>query len=144
MEKKRPLGVTFLAILAGIAAIFAIIHTLQMLSLFPIKGPFGQFSFFTFSLFGAIMWGIMAAIWIWLVRKLWTVEADAWWFLIIFTILTLIMNFVSLLGGTPWEALATSTVISGLILIYALVPGTREAFGTQAEEIQTPPPSATE
>ncbi len=139
MEKKRPLGVTFLAILAGFAAFFAIIHTLQMLHLFPIRGPFGQFTFFTFSLFGAIMWGIVAAVWIWLVRKLWNVEPDAWWFIIIFTILTLVLNFVSLLGGTPWEALATSTVLNALILVYALIPGTRDAFGTQADQISAPP-----
>ena len=50
MEKKRPIGVTILAILAVVGAIVAIYYTLQMLHLIPITGPFGQFKFFTFDL----------------------------------------------------------------------------------------------
>ena len=38
MEKKRPIGVTLLAILAGFAAAVAIIYTLQMLHLWPVTG----------------------------------------------------------------------------------------------------------
>ena len=34
--KARPVGVTILAILAGIAAVLAAIHALQFLGLFPI------------------------------------------------------------------------------------------------------------
>ena len=41
MEKKRPIGVTLLAILAGFAAAVAIIYTLQMLHLWPVTGPLG-------------------------------------------------------------------------------------------------------
>ena len=61
MEKKRPFGVTLLAILAAVAAIVAIIHTLQMLHLWPIW--VGPVRFFTFDLLGAILWGILASYW---------------------------------------------------------------------------------
>jgi hypothetical protein len=129
MEKKRPFGVTLLAILAAVAAIVAIIHTLQMLHLFPIRGPFGAFRFFTFDLLGAILWGILALIYIWLVRMLWNVDPQAWLFLVVLSILNLILAFVSGLGATPWEALLPSIVVNGLILIYLLLPGTKAAFG---------------
>ena len=68
MEKKRPFGVTLLAILAAVAAIVAIIHTLQMLHLWPIW--VGPVQFFTFDLLGAILWGILALLcFVWLRRR---------------------------------------------------------------------------
>lgn len=126
---KRPIGVTVLAVLAAIAAIAAIIHTLQMLHLWPISGPLGVFKFFTFDLIGAILWGIMAAIYIWLVRSLWNVQAEAWLFLVILSSLNLILAVISIIGASSWQAMAASIIVNGLILIYCLLPGTRSAFG---------------
>ena len=74
MTRDRPIGVTILAILAGIAALVAIYHTLQLLGLLPISGPFGIFNFFTFNLLGALVWGILALIYLWVVRMLWHVD----------------------------------------------------------------------
>lgn len=139
-SKSRPIGVTILAILAAIAALVAIYHTLQYLGLFPITGPFGVFSFFAFDLLGAIMWAILAAIYIWLVRKLWNVEPEAWLFLVILSILNLVLAFVSLLGATTLEALLPSILINGIILIYCFLPGVRGAFGTTQEAMSAPPP----
>ena len=127
MEKKRPIGVTVLAILAGVAAVVAIIHTLQMLHLWPIW--LGPARFFTFNLIGAILWGAMAAIWIWLVRGLWNVDPQAWMFLVILSLLNLALALVSLLGKSTLAALAPTIVLNGIILIYTLLPGTRKAFG---------------
>jgi hypothetical protein len=129
MPKKRPVGVTILAVLAALGAIVAIIHTLQMLGLWPIS--FGPVRFFTFSLIGAILWGILAAIYIWLVRALWNVDERGWYFLVILSILNLALAFVSILGQSSFQAMLPSIVINGLILIYCLLPGTRQAFGTE-------------
>ena len=129
MSKSRPFGVTILAILAGIAAFFAIIHTLQMLHLFPISGPLGVFSFFTFDLLGALLWGLMAAIYIWLVRMLWNLDPQGWLFLVIIAIFNLILALVSVLGRSSFQAMLPSILINGIILIYCLLPGTKEAFG---------------
>lgn len=129
MSKSRPFGVTILAILAGIAAFFAVIHTLQMLHLFPISGPLGVFSFFTFDLLGALLWGLMAAIYIWLVRMLWNLDPQGWLFLVIIAIFNLILAFVSILGNSSFQAMLPSILINGVILIYCLLPGTKEAFG---------------
>jgi peptidoglycan/LPS O-acetylase OafA/YrhL len=127
MSKKRPLGVTILAVLAALAAVAAIIHTLQMLHLWPIS--FGPVRFFTFSLIGAILWGILAAIYVWLVRRLWSVDPQAWMFLVILSVLNLVLDLVSILGQSSVQAMLPSLLVNGIILIYCLLPGTREAFG---------------
>ncbi|MFC2054823.1 hypothetical protein ACFLV7_11110 [Chloroflexota bacterium] len=129
MSKSRPFGITVLAILAGIAAFLAIIHTLQMLHLFPIRGPLGVFSFFTFDLLGALMWGLMAAIYIWVVRMLWNLNPQGWLFLVIISIFNLILAFVSVLGNSSFQAMLPSILINGVILLYCLLPGTKESFG---------------
>jgi len=129
MSKSRPFGVTILAILAGIAAFLAVIHTLQMLHLFPIRGSLGVFSFFTLDLLGALLWGLMAAIYIWLVRMLWNLDPQGWLFLVIIAIFNLILAFVSILGRSSFQAMLPSILINGVILIYCLLPGTKEAFG---------------
>ncbi len=131
MAKKRPFGVTLLAILAAIAAIIAIIHTLQMLHLFPISGPLGQFRFFTFDLFGAILWGVMALIYLWVVRMLWNLDPQGWLFVAALSALNLILAVISILGNSTWQAMLPSIVVNGLILIYCLLPGTKDAFGVQ-------------
>jgi hypothetical protein len=128
MSKERPFGVTILAILAGIAAVIAIIHTLQMLHLFPIF--LGPVRFFTFSVIGAILWGIMALIYIWLVRGLWNIDPSAWLFLVVISTFNLILAFISILGTTSFQAMLPSIVINGAILIYCLLPGVKDSFGT--------------
>ena len=129
MSKHRPIGVTILAILAGIAAFFAIIHTLQMLHLLPIFA--GPVSFFTFDLLGAILWGILALIYIWVVRGLWNLDPQAWLFVVVISILTLILDIISIIGGSTWQELLPSIIISAIILIYCLTPGVKQAFGTE-------------
>jgi hypothetical protein len=131
MQKKRPFGVTLLAILTGIASVAAIVHTLQMLHLFPISVPLlGQaVTFFTFDLLGAILWGLLAAIWVWVTRMLWNVDAQGWLFAAALSTLNLIMAFVSLMGQTTIETLLPTFFINGLVLIYCLLPSTKAAFG---------------
>ena len=133
MTKKRPFGVTILAILAGIAAFIAIIHTLQMLHLFPISGPFGIFRFFTFDLFGAILWGILALIYLWVMNKLWNLDPQGWLFVAALSALNLILAVLSIIGQSSLQAMLPSIVVNGLILIYALLPGTKEAFGVATQ-----------
>jgi hypothetical protein len=134
MEKKRPVGVTLLAILAGFAAVVAIIYTLQMLHLWPVTGPLGLFKFFTFNMFGAILWGIMAAIWLWVARMLWAADVQGWLFVVVMATLNIILGLFSVIGGTPWEAISVALFLNALILIYGLLPGTKAAFGV--EEMQ--------
>jgi predicted flap endonuclease-1-like 5' DNA nuclease len=129
MTKKRPFGVTILAILAGIGAVIAIYHTLQMLHLLPISGPFGVFKFFTFDLLGAIVWGILALIYIWVVRKLWNLDPQGWLFVAALATINLILAVISVIGQSTWQAMLPAILVNGLILFYVLLPNTKEAFG---------------
>ncbi len=131
MTKKRPFVVTVLALLAGLAALIAVVHTLQMLHLFPISGPFGEANFFAFNLWGALMWGLLALIYIWLVRMLWNLNSGAWVFLVVLTTLNLIMGVLSIFGNSSWQAMAPGLLLNGLILIYCLLPNTKNAFNVE-------------
>ncbi len=138
MTKQRPFGVTVLAVLAGIAAVIAIIHTLQMLHLFPIRGPFGVYAFFTFDFLGAVLWGIMVLIYIWVMNRLLSLDPQGWLFLAALSALNLILAVISILGQSTWQAMLPSIIVNGLILIYTLMPSTKEAFGITG----APPASA--
>jgi hypothetical protein len=85
--------------------------------------------FFTFDLIGAILWGILAAIYIWLIRRLWNVDPQAWLFLVILSALNLGLAVFSILGQSSIQGMLPSILLNGAILICCLLPGTRDAFG---------------
>jgi hypothetical protein len=127
--RERPVGVTILAILAGIAAVIAAIHALQFLGIIPffIGGtvPVRYFSFWY-----ALMYGLLVWVYIWLTRMLWRVEPQAWLFLVIITVFYLILDFISLLGKSTWQDVSVSILVNAIILLYCMLPGVRTAFGT--------------
>lgn len=131
MERERPFGVTLLAILAGLGAVVAVWHTLQFLHILPmsIETMLGTVRFFTFDIFGAILWGIMALIWVWVARGLWNLEPQAWLYIVVLATLNLILAVVSIIGASTWQAMLPSIIINGLVLLYALTPGVKGAFG---------------
>lgn len=131
---KRPFGVTLLALLAVLGALLGVYHALQYLHLLPISvssGP-GTFQFFGFDLFGALLWGVMVGFWLWVVRLLWNLDPQGWLFAAILSSLSLILGVVSILGKSTVQAMLPSALISGMALIYCLMPGTRAAFSTTA------------
>lgn len=129
MAKSRPFGVTLLAIFALLAALVAGYHTLQMLHILPVRLAGGEVRFFTFDIFGAILWGIMVLIYLWVFRMLWNLDQQGWLFVTVISVLNLILAFMSIFGASAWTEMLPSIVINGLILIYALLPGTKAAFG---------------
>jgi hypothetical protein len=126
--KHRPIGVTILAILAGIQAVLAVLHLLQALGILPyVLGPV---SVRDFNLWYVIMWGLMVWVWIWVFRMLWRVEPAGWMFLVIIAIFNLLFDFFAVIGPTTtFSDVALSFLVNGVILIYALLPGVKEAFG---------------
>jgi hypothetical protein len=126
--KKRPIGATILAILAGILAVLAGIQTLQALGILP--NVIGGVKFHSFNLWNALMWGIMVYIYIWLVQMLWRVEPAGWLFLAVISTFNLILDFISLAGSSTWSDVSVSFLINLLILIYVMLPNVRRAFGT--------------
>ena len=128
--KERPIGVTILAILAGIAAVLAAIHALQFLAIIPfVIGPSG-YTLRYFSFWYALMYGLLVWVYIWLTMMLWRVDPAAWMFLVIVTLFYLILDFFTLFGATTWEDVAVSVIVNAIILLYCMLPGVRRAFGT--------------
>jgi len=124
--KKRPFGVTVLAILAGIAAVLAGVHALQSLGIIPFA--LGPFEIHAFSFWSFLMWALMVWVWVWLVKMLWNVEQQAWIFLAVITVFNLILDFTVMLGQGEWSDVSVSFIVNGLILIYAMLPGVKKAF----------------
>jgi hypothetical protein len=127
MEKSRPLGVTILAFLAILGAINALIYTLQMLHILPVF--IGPIAFFEFSLIGAFFWGLLFFIWLWVFRMLWEVNPQGWMFMMVLSLLNLVFGIINVIGASSWQAMAPIIIISGLVFIYCMMPGTKEAFG---------------
>jgi hypothetical protein len=127
MAKERPIGVTILAFLAILGAVNALIYTLQMLHLIPTY--LGPIAFYQFSLIGAFFWGLLFFIWLAVFRMLWEVQPQGWMFMVLIAVFNLIYGIICVLGGSSWEAMAPIIIISGLVLIYCLLPGTKQAFG---------------
>ncbi|HET8853577.1 MAG TPA: hypothetical protein VFN02_13725 [Ktedonobacteraceae bacterium] len=128
VTKERPLGVTILAILAAVAAILAAIHVLQFLGIIPFF--IGPVAMRTFNFFYALMWALLVWVYIWLVQMLWRVDRAAWLFLVIITSFNIILDFVAMLGKSSWQDVSVSFIVNGIILIYCMLPGVRNAFGT--------------
>jgi hypothetical protein len=128
MKPHRPFGVTLLAILGSLAGIVAAYHTLQYLHILPFS--LGGLSFYGFDLWGALLWGILAVIYAWVVSMLWTVNPQGWLFVVILSSLNLILAVLSIIGQSTLSAVAPAIVVNGVILLYALLPGTRRAFGS--------------
>src|SRR5438270_6007572 len=125
---QRPIGVTILAVLAGVAAVLAAINALQFLGILPFF--VGPVAFRTFSFWYALMWGLMVWVYIWLVQMLWRVEPAAWLFLVIVTLFELTLDFIAMLGASTWQDVRVSFLVNGIILLYVMLPGVRNAFGT--------------
>ncbi len=130
MTAHRPIGITILAILSAIAAIIAAIHTLQYLHLFPFF--MGPVMFFGFDLWGAILWGALTLIYLWVMKMLWDVNPQGWMFLVILSALNLGLALISALGNSTFSAELPAIIINAAILIYCLTPGVKSAFGEPA------------
>jgi hypothetical protein len=126
--KKRPFGVTVLAILAGIAAVLAGIHALQSLGILGI--PIGPFKVHAFNFWSFLMWALMVWVWFWVAQMLWRVDKQAWLFLAVITVFNLVLDFTLLLGSGEWSDVSLSFIVNAIILIYVMLPGVKRAFDT--------------
>jgi hypothetical protein len=124
--KKRPFGVTLLAILAGLAAVLAGIHALQALGIFPYM--IGPFSVHAFNFWSFLMWALLVWVYVWVVKMLWQVDKSAWLFLAVITVFNLILDFTVMLGAGEWSDVSVSFILNAIILIYVMLPGVKQAF----------------
>lgn len=125
--EDRPIGVTILAIFAGLLFVLNLIITLRFLGFLPFIGPVDVR---IFNLWYALLYGLLAYIWLWVAKMLWEVDSQAWMFLLFISVLNLSFDFIILITGGSWYDVNISVILNALVLIYIMLPGTREAFGT--------------
>src|SRR5829696_8759341 len=124
--RRRPIGVTLLAVLAGINAVLAVLHLLQAVGVLPyVVGPV---SIRDFNLWYTLMWGLTVWVWAFAVVLLLRVDPMAWLIVVVVAAFNLLFDFVALLGTTTVSDLSLSFLLNVVILVYALLPRTREAF----------------
>jgi hypothetical protein len=127
---NRPFGVTVLAIAAWAAAFLAGVHVLQSLGILPFF--VGRFlTLEGFNLWSALMWALMVWVWVSVAQMLWKVSSEAWVFLVVVAIFELIIDFMYLFGKAEWSDVSVNFILSGLILIYCLLPGVKKAFNVK-------------
>ena len=125
---KRPIGVTIIAVFVALAGLLAALVALQWLGLFPWMGPGPDVR--TFNLWYALMYGLLAYIYIWVFQMLWTLNESGWIFVAVITIFDLILGLITMVGGGFVPTVVTAKfVLDALILIHIMLPGTRRAFG---------------
>ena len=129
--RERPIGVTILAILAGIAAVIAAVHALQFLGIFPFVIGSSGYKVHAFSFWYALMYGLLVWVYIWLTRALWRVEPGAWTFLVLVTLFYLSIDLIQMIGASTWRDVSFSILFNGLILLYCMLPGVRSAFAIE-------------
>ena len=122
-----PFGVTILAARAVLLAVLNAIATLRFLGFFPFIGPL---DIRIFNLWYVLLYGLMTYIWAWVAKMLWEVNPQGWMFMAVIAIFNLCLDFVILVTGGSWLDVNFSIIINALILIYMMLPGVREAFGT--------------
>ena len=125
--KKRPFGVTVLAILAGALAVLSGIHALQGLGLLPFM--IGPYSLHVFSFWNFFMWALMVWVYVWVTRMLWNMDRAGWLFLAVIAAFNLILDFTLMLGQqNSWSDVSLHFILNAIILIYVMLPGVRAAF----------------
>lgn len=123
----RPVGVTILAFLAVLLAFLNAIAMLRFLGFLPFLGVLDVR---IFNFWYALMYGLLAYVWAWVAQMLWQVDRQAWLFLAVITVFNLCLAFVVLVTGGSWYDINVTVIVNTLILIYIMLLGVRDAFGT--------------
>jgi hypothetical protein len=135
---QRPIGVTLLALGAGIAGLFEIWRALVFLGI--VNWTFlGKEVSFPTAQWGNAIWAlIIAAIWFWIAEGFWNVRAYAWQFGIFISMFTVIFGFFAILGGSTVEAESFAWLLAIAIFFYLNYPGVRDMFIKHELALMTP------
>ena len=127
-QYHRPIGVTVLAVLAGLAALAEIWRMLVFLGIVNFTFV-GKTVAFPEAQWGQAFWAlILAAIWVWVAMGFWNVRAYAAQFGIFISLFTLIFGFMALLFGSSMEAESIPWLLAGAISLYLSYPGVQQQF----------------
>jgi hypothetical protein len=135
---NRPIGVTLLAIGAGLIGIYEIWRALIFMGMvnFTFIGRPVQFDD---PQWGQVLWAlIIAAIWFWVALGLWNLRAYAWTFGTFISLFTLIWGFFAVLFGSSVEAETIPWLLAGAVYLYLSYPGVRNHFIENELAMMTP------
>ncbi len=135
----RPIGITILALLAGLAGLFEVWRALVFLGI--AKFTFvGQEVSFPDPQWGSALWAVLiAAIWFWVAAGFWNLRAYAWSFGNFIAIFTVIFGFFALLSSQgTMESETVGWLLAIIILFYLNYPGVRNAFIEHELSLMTP------
>jgi hypothetical protein len=135
---QRPIGVTLLALGAGLVGLYEIWRALIFMGIVsfnfvgePVSFPNPQW--------GQVLWAlILAAIWFWIAAGFWNVRAYAWSFGNFIALFTLIWGFFAVLFGSSVEAETIPWLLAGGIFLYLNYPGVRDHFYEKEMSLLTP------
>jgi hypothetical protein len=135
---KRPIGVTLLALGAGLAGLYEVWRTLVFLGIVNFNFVGKEVSFDS-PQWGQAIWAVLlAAIWFWVAEGFWNVRAYAWSFGNFMAVFTLIWGFTALLFGSTVEAETVPWLLAGAIFFYLNYPGVRDKFIENEMSMLTP------
>jgi hypothetical protein len=136
---NRPIGVTLLALGAGLAGIYEIWRTLVFLGIVNFTFVGKEVSF-NDPQWGQAIWAVLlAAIWFWVAEGFWNIRAYAWQFGIFISIFTVIFGFFALLGNAgTMESEFIGWLLAFAIFMYLNYPGVRNVFMEHEMSLLTP------
>ena len=134
----RPIGVSILALLAGLAAIFEVWRALVFVG--AVSFTFvGKAVSFSDPQWGPAFWAVvLAAIWLWVAMGFWNIRGYAWSFGIFMSLFTVIFGFFALLDGSTMEAETVGWLLALGIFFYLNYPGVRDVFVQHEMSLMTP------
>ena len=136
---NRPIGVTLLAVGAGLIGIYELYRTLIFLGIASFNVGLGKTVSFQEAQWGQAFWAILlAAIWFYEARGFWQLRAYAWSFGVFIALFTVIWGFTALLFGSSVEAETIPWFLALIILLYLQYPGVRDHFIKNEMNLMTP------
>ena len=135
---SRPIGVTLLAIGAGIAGLYEIWRALVFMGIVKFTFVGKEVSFPDPQWGQAIFALLLAAIWFWVAAGFWNVRAYAYSFGIFISLFTIIFGFVALLFSSTMEAEGLVILLAILIFFYLNYPGVQRHFVEHELSLMTP------
>ena len=135
---SRPIGVTLLAVGAGLVGLFEIWRAAVFMGW--VNWTFiGKEVAFSEPQWGQVLWGlVLAGIWFWVAAGFWNVRAYAWSFGIFIALFTLIFGFFALLGSATMESEFVGMFLALVIFMYLNYPGVQQHFVEHEMSLMTP------
>jgi len=135
---SRPIGVTLLAVGAGLVGLFEIWRAAVFMGW--VNWTFiGKEVAFSEPQWGQVLWGlVLAGIWFWVAAGFWNVRAYAWSFGIFIALFTLIFGFFALLGSATMESEFVGMFLALIIFMYLNYPGVQQHFVEHEMSLMTP------